>query len=85
MSFSRASLKSLLALLSATIWVSPLAIRPAFAQRNTPYCFVVRERLNVFSRPDNNAATADAFNLNDIAYATANPPRTVVSGGSVLC
>ncbi|NJL49948.1 MAG: hypothetical protein HC929_24340 [Leptolyngbyaceae cyanobacterium SM2_5_2] len=45
------------------------------------YCFVVRERLGVLNRPDGNAATVAFFNPTDIAYATANPPRTVVSGG----
>ncbi len=45
-----------------------------------PYCFVVKERLSVFSRPSVDAATADTFNTGDIAYATTNPPRTVRSG-----
>ena len=77
-------LKGLLALLSATNWASPLAIAPAIAQgsfSSFPYCFVVKDRVNVYSRPAPNAATADRFIPNDIAYATTNPPTTVVSGG----
>ncbi|WP_017301698.1 hypothetical protein [Nodosilinea nodulosa] len=80
----RFSLKGLLALLSAAVWASPLALAPAIAQGSSssaPYCFVVRDRLSVFSHPVANAATGDYFNPNDIAYATTNPPTTVVSEG----
>jgi hypothetical protein len=53
---------------------------PSGQDNSTPYCFVVKDQVSVFSRPSPDAATADTFNTADIAYATTNPPRTVRAG-----
>ena len=81
MTFTYGPFKYLAVFFGAAVLVGPFAA-PTTAQNrsSTPYCFVVKDTLSVFSRPANNAATGDRFNAGDIAYATTNPPTTRFDG-----
>lgn len=43
------------------------------------YCFAVRKSLRLYSRPSLSASTNASYQAGDIAYATTNPPTTVLS------
>ena len=81
MTFPAVSFKEFFAWLNVAALISLIA-PAAFAQNraNTPYCFVVKDTLSVFSQPANHAATGDRFIRGDIAYATTNPPTTRFDG-----
>ncbi|MEM1280710.1 MAG: hypothetical protein AAGG53_12000 [Cyanobacteria bacterium P01_H01_bin.152] len=71
--------KKSVALLGLGFWAGSLALLSpsAQSQSGTPYCFVVREVINVYSSPSQFATVEASYRPGDITYATANPPRTI--------
>ncbi|MGJ3251962.1 MAG: alpha/beta fold hydrolase [Elainellaceae cyanobacterium] len=63
---------------------SPTPTAEANTASSTPICFQVDRPLTVYAEPSSSAAVAGAYNKNDIAYASTNPPTTQQADGQVF-